>query len=167
MGSASEGGRPARRDRSAWEDQMAHAMEAWAAGQMATVQRLAEAIEDHKRRPPLARPFSRVAGGVATDATSVTGAATALRGWALYNNGAAAAYVKLYDTAELPAVGVDYPALTILVPAGGRAEVPPGDAGGVEFQTGLGYAITTGPLPTDVTSVPAASVIVNLFYPLV
>jgi hypothetical protein len=87
---------------------------------------------------------------------------------ALYatNEGAAAAFVKLYNKATAPVVGTDVPAMVIPVPAAvggvpGVAQIIPG-FNGYRFALGLGLAITAGAADTDTAAVAAGQVKVIL-----
>lgn len=82
------------------------------------------------------------------------------------NTGAAAAYVKLYNKATAPIVGVDVPAMIVTVPAAvggvpGEKEITPG-FNGYRFPLGLGVAITAGVADADTTAVAAGQVKVML-----
>lgn len=148
--------------RSAWDGQMAASIEAWAALQRDCIDRLTTALEDHQQRPDTTRPFYRVSTGQ-LDAYSVTGAPSALRGYAIFNTGASPAYVKFYDTPGVPAVGVDAPYFVLPIALG--ANLPPAGDGGVEFDHGMAYAITAGAGPFDTSPVAAGDLHVTIFYP--
>jgi hypothetical protein len=82
------------------------------------------------------------------------------------NNGAAVAYVKLYNKATAPTVGTDVPEMIIPVPAAvggvpGIATLPMG-FNGFRFALGLGIAITGGAADNDTTAVVAGQVKVKL-----
>lgn len=82
------------------------------------------------------------------------------------NEGASAAYVKLYNKATAPTVGTDIPEMTFPVPA--AAAGVPGVANpnigfhGFRFALGLGIAITRNAVHTDTTAVGAGEVKVKL-----
>lgn len=82
------------------------------------------------------------------------------------NEGATAAYVKLYNKATAPTVGTDVPEMIIHVPAavGGVPGVANLDTGfhGFRFALGLGIAITRNAVHTDTTAIGAAEVKVKL-----
>jgi len=82
-------------------------------------------------------------------------------GWHFGNAGASAAFVKLYNTAGVPNVGVTVPFITILVPAGGSVTL--GIPQGIAFSSGIGWAATGAAADAD-TSAPSGAVIANLFY---
>ena len=82
------------------------------------------------------------------------------------NEGATAAYIKLYNKATAPTVGTDVPEMTIPVPAAvsgvpGVAAIPIGFHG-FRFALGLGIAITRNAVYTDTTAVGAGEVKVKL-----
>ena len=82
------------------------------------------------------------------------------------NEGASAAFVKLYNKAAAPTVGTDVPEMTIPVPAAasgvpGVAAIPIGFHG-FRFALGLGIAITRNAAYTDTTAVGAGEVKVKL-----
>lgn len=82
------------------------------------------------------------------------------------NEGASAAYVKLYNKATAPTVGTDTPEMIITVPAaqGGVPGVatPPIGFSGFRFALGLGIAITRNAATSDTTAVGANEVKVKL-----
>ena len=82
------------------------------------------------------------------------------------NEGASAAFVKLYNKSTAPTVGTDVPEMTIPVPAAasgvpGVAAIPIGFHG-FRFALGLGIAITRNAVYTDTTAVGAGEVKVKL-----
>lgn len=82
------------------------------------------------------------------------------------NEGASAAYVKLYNKATAPTVGTDVPEMIITVPA--AVSGVPGVANpnigfhGFRFALGLGIAITRNAVHTDTTAIGAGEVKVKL-----
>ena len=82
------------------------------------------------------------------------------------NEGATAAYIKLYNKATAPNVGTDVPEMIIPVPAAvsgvpGVATIPIGFHG-FRFALGLGIAITRNAVHTDTTAIGAGEVKVKL-----
>ena len=82
------------------------------------------------------------------------------------NEGATAAYIKLYNKATAPTVGTDVPEMTIPVPAAvsgvpGVATIPIGFHG-FRFALGLGIAITRNAVHKDTTAIGAGEVKVKL-----
>ena len=83
------------------------------------------------------------------------------------NEGATAAYIKLYNKATAPTVGTDVPEMTILVPGAALGGVPgvatiPIGFHGFRFALGLGIAITRNAVHTDTTAIGAGDVKVKL-----
>lgn len=109
-----------------------------------------------------ATPFTLISAA-STNATLVKASAGTLYGLYAYNNGAAAAYLKVFNLAVAPTVGTSVATMTILLPAGGGAtiSVPPQ---GIAFSTGISYAITGVGTTADTTAVAAAQVFVNGMY---
>jgi hypothetical protein len=105
---------------------------------------------------------SRVVSAASTNATNVKSAAGQVYGWYLSNLNAAARYVKLYNKATAPTVGTDTPLLTLMVPAGGAANME--FTNGIAFGTGIGFATTTGSADSDTGAVALGDVVVNLLY---
>jgi hypothetical protein len=100
-----------------------------------------------------------------TNATSVKGSAGQLFGWYISNVNAAARYLKLYNKATAPTVGTDTPVMTLLIPGNtagvaGHVEM----TNGIDFTTGIAFALTTGAADADTGVVAANEQIVNLFY---
>jgi len=83
-------------------------------------------------------------------------------GWYLYNNAATTVYVKLYNKASAPILASDTPKMTIPVPSGGAANVE--ISSGIEFDTGIGWACTTGVADNDTGSPAANDMVANLLY---
>lgn len=98
-----------------------------------------------------------------TNATSVKASAGMLNNCIVSNNGAAVAYIKLYNKASAPTVGTDIPVLTALVPVNGTISLELG-AYAERFTTGIAYAITGGMAVADVTAVAANQVAVHMSY---
>lgn len=100
---------------------------------------------------------TRIQSAATTNATNLKASGTIVGCIAVQNNGASAAYLKLYNKATAPTVGTDTPHATFLIPAGGcLPTIEP--AASLSFNTGLGYAITGGPADTDTTAVAANQV---------
>ncbi len=98
-----------------------------------------------------------------TNATSLKASAGTFKQLSIGNNGAGACYVKFYNKASAPTVGTDTPVATYYVPAtSGREVVFPPE--GVNFATGIAYAITGVGTVADVTAVAAAQVFLNGSY---
>lgn len=140
--------------------------------------------------PPNNMPVTLAAGTAAIG--SVTGAASTSGGWTPYhlvsaastnatslkasagqigyiicfNVNAAIRYLKLYNKASSPTVGTDTPVHTIGIPGGSTA-----GAGisapipiGIEFSTGIAFALTTEATDAGTTGVAANEIVVNIGY---
>ncbi|XXT18156.1 hypothetical protein WME94_48795 [Sorangium sp. So ce429] len=83
-------------------------------------------------------------------------------GWHLSNTGASGAFVKFYDAAGAPLVGVTTTFMTLYVPAG--QVVSAGHTNGIAFSNGIGIGATTGPTEPDTNDPATNAVIVNVFY---
>jgi hypothetical protein len=97
-----------------------------------------------------------------TNATSVKATAGNIYNIALSNNGAAAAFFKLYNKATAPTVGTDIPLDVITVGAGSYVNID--SARGIRFATGIAYAITNLIADADTTAVAAGQVKVHISY---
>jgi hypothetical protein len=74
-------------------------------------------------------------------------------------------YLKLYNKATIPLVGVDIPVMTIPIPANTQgAGIAISFAVGIKFSLGISLAITATALDNGNTAVAAGDVIVNLTY---
>lgn len=97
-----------------------------------------------------------------TNATLVSAGAHELTGYALVNNGASFAYVKLYDVSSAPTVGTTTPVAVLPVPPSSGANVSFPEP--VLFTSGIGLGITGGIANSDTTAVSSNQVSVTLFY---
>lgn len=109
--------------------------------------------------------MSKTISAASTNATSVKASAGQVYAIQVFNLNAAARYLKLYNKASAPTVGSDTPVKTILIPgntagAGVVARWP----SGLEFTTGIAFAITTGIGDADTGAVAANEIAVNLDY---
>lgn len=99
---------------------------------------------------------SRLQSLATTNATSLKATAGVLSSIYAQNNGAAAAYLKLYNKASAPTVGTDTPAFTLLLPINGMVNIAP--PAGLAFSAGIAYAITALSTDADTTAVAANQV---------
>ena len=106
---------------------------------------------------------STINSAATTNATVVKATAGTLFNMLIWNNGAAPAYVKLYNKTTAPTVGTDVPVTVMPVPAGGFLPVNLGVTG-FRFATGIGLAITGGAPDADTTAVAAGQVKVITSY---
>ncbi len=100
-----------------------------------------------------------------TNATSLKASAGQVYAVYVTNTNAAARFLKFYNKASAPTVGTDTPILVMLIPgntagSGGTLSVPVG----INFSTGIAFAITAGAADTDTTAVALNEVIVNIIY---
>jgi hypothetical protein len=91
-----------------------------------------------------------------TNATSVKAAATKIFSLTLSNNGAAAAYFKIYNKASAPTVGTDTPVAVHAIPANGTFIAD--YAQGFVLTTGYAFAITNLSADSDTTAIAAGQV---------
>lgn len=93
----------------------------------------------------------------------VKGAAGQVYGWYIYNAGAAARYIRIYNHVDAPAVGDSADILaTIALPAGGAANVF--SPIGLACSAGIGLRATTGVADNDAGAPGANEIVINLFY---
>lgn len=106
-------------------------------------------------------PF-RLLSAASTNATSLKASAGSIFWLYATNTNAAARFLKLYNKASAPTVGTDTPIHTFLIPgnAAGAGFSLPVDAG-IDFSTGIAYAVTTGYADADTGAVAAGEVILN------
>lgn len=104
----------------------------------------------------------RLISAASTNATSLKASAGLVHGYSLSNNGSSFAYLKLYNKASSPTVGTDTPVRTIMIPPEGGVERPL--SVGIEFSTGIAYALTGGIADADTTAVAANQISVNIDY---
>jgi len=112
-----------------------------------------------------ATPYFVNSGATTNGALILTGS-SGLSAFYATNEGASAAYVKLYNKATAPTVGSDVPEMIITVPAAaagvpGAAMLPMGFHG-FRFALGLGIAITRNAVFSDTTAIGAGEVKVKL-----
>jgi hypothetical protein len=110
---------------------------------------------------------SKTISAASTNATSVKGSAGQVYSIQAFNIGAAVAYLKLYNKASAPTVGTDTPVKVLMIPA---ASSPVGSGFiytqvlGLEFATGIAFAITGGIADSNTTAIAANEVVINLDY---
>lgn len=96
-----------------------------------------------------------------TNATSLKASAGTLYGLSISNSNAAARFFKLYNKASAPTVGTDTPIRTIQLP--GNATVITAFPMGLNFSTGIAWALTTGIADAD-TGAVGTDISVDLDY---
>jgi len=107
----------------------------------------------------------RLMSAATTNATSVKASAGTVYGVFAINLSSTIRYLKLYNKASAPTVGVDTPMLTLPVPgdttgAGFTLSVPQG----IAFSTGIALALTTGYTDADAVAVGAGELFIHTFY---
>lgn len=113
--------------------------------------------------PPLTPSTHTLNSANSTNATSVKASAGTAFAITISNNGAAAAFVKLYNKASAPTVGTDTP--IAVLPVGASAAVTHElGALGMRFSTGIALAITNLIADSDATAVAAGQVKTALAY---
>jgi hypothetical protein len=101
-----------------------------------------------------------------TNATSVKASAGTLGMCVATNTNAAVRYLKFYNKATAPTVGTDTPILVFAIPGattGGGVAVPIPPQG-LNFNTGIAFALTTGATDADTGAVAANEILVNYGY---
>ena len=86
-----------------------------------------------------------------------------LRGYYISNKNTSMLFVKIYNTA-IAALSTDTPVLTLGIPGGGGANLPPTDDGILSFNAGLALRATTATADSDTGAPSDNDVIVNIFY---
>lgn len=110
-------------------------------------------------------PYTLISAA-STNATNVKVTAGVLCMCVVTNVNAAVRFIKFYNKASAPTVGSDTPVLVFAIPGattGGGVAVPI-PAHGINFSTGISYALTTGIAHTDTGAVGANDVAVSLAY---
>jgi hypothetical protein len=110
-------------------------------------------------------PYQRVSD-TSTNAINVKASAGVVYGIFASNVNAAARYLKLYNKASAPTVGTDTPVHTFIIPgntAGAGTNIPVPDRG-IDFGTGISFALTTESTVAGTTGVTANEIVVNLDY---
>jgi hypothetical protein len=102
-----------------------------------------------------------VVAAATTNAAVVKASAGRLLGFQLFNSGAAAAYVKLHNSATTPTAGAGV-FMAIPLPAG--ASVSIAIPVGIGFSAGIGMTIVQGAADTDATAVALNQVVGHLAF---
>lgn len=111
-----------------------------------------------------ATPYKLISAA-STNATSLKASAGQIYSIAAYNINAAVRYLKLYNKALSPTVGTDTPVAVYAIPgntagAGFTISFPVG----MQFDTGIAFALTTGIADSDTGAVAANEQVVNITY---
>lgn len=109
-------------------------------------------------------PVSTVSAA-STNATSLKGSAGQVGSVTCTNINAGQRYLKFYNKATAPTVGTDVPVYVYPIPgntagAGVTHSIP----AGIEFTTGIAWALTTGPTVADTGAVAASEIVVSIAY---
>lgn len=99
-----------------------------------------------------------------TNATSVKASAGRIFVLSATNNGAAVCFLKLYNKASAPTVGTDVPVQVMSIPANGVPLMLEFGALGLQFTTGIAYAITNLIGDADTTAIAANQVKLMMSY---
>lgn len=111
-----------------------------------------------------ATPYKLVSAA-STNATSLKASAGQIYSISAFNINGAVRYLKLYNKASAPTVGTDVPVHVYAIPGattggGFTLSIPVG----MEFTTGIAFAITTGITDADTGAVAASEILVNIDY---
>jgi hypothetical protein len=109
--------------------------------------------------------MSKTVSAATTNATSVKASAGKVYAIQASNVNAAARYLKLYNKASAPTVGTDTPVKTLIIPgntagAGTNIVFPTG----IEFTTGIAFALTVEATDAGTTAVAANELVINIDY---
>lgn len=107
---------------------------------------------------------SRTISANTTNSTLISAYPCYLTGVSLIDINASPAWIKFYNKATAPTVGTDTPVMTLEVPGNGVIENITFPEGGIYFDTGLGFGLTTALADNSTAAVAANEVIVNIFY---
>lgn len=97
-----------------------------------------------------------------TNATLISNIARSMGVVNFSNNGATAAYLKLYNSSTIPTAGAGTPSKVIMAPP--MSTIVVSGPIGMRFTAGLGYTITGGAANTDTTAVALDQCIVGITY---
>jgi len=101
-----------------------------------------------------------------TNATNIKSSAGSIGYIIVINTTASVYYLKLFNKASSPTVGTDTPVMNIPIPAnasslGGGAALPV--PAGINFSTGISFALTGAIADNDTTNA-AAGIVINIGY---
>lgn len=108
----------------------------------------------------------KLVSAATTNATSVKASAGTLYSVSVGSVNAAVRYLKFYNKASAPTVGTDTPVQIFSIPgntagAGREVQIP---VCGIEFSTGIAFALTTGAADADTGAVAASEIVVSYSY---
>ena len=99
------------------------------------------------------------------NATNIKASAGQVGGWVFSNTNASTRYVKFYNKASAPAPASDAPVFVVAVPGGSTGAptvVTSNEAVGLEFTTGISFAVVANMSDTDNTSVTAGDMSIDI-----
>lgn len=108
----------------------------------------------------------KLVSAASTNATSLKGSAGVIYGIQISNINASPRYLKLYNKASAPTVGTDTPVKTLIIPgnATGAGSNVPISIRGINFSTGIAFALTVEATDAGTTGVAANEIVVNIDY---
>lgn len=108
----------------------------------------------------------KLVSAASTNATSVKGSAGTLYSLIGFNLNASPRYLKFYNKASAPTVGSDTPVAVYMLPGNtaGAGMALPIPACGIDFGTGIAFALTTGIADADTGAVAANEICVSYAY---
>lgn len=104
----------------------------------------------------------RLVSAATTNATTVKASQGNVYNIEVFNNGAAACYIKFYNLAGSITVGTSTTTKVMMIPAGGGLVL--NSAIGIQFSTGISFALTTNLVDTDTTAIAINQVAVSIDY---
>ncbi len=106
-------------------------------------------------------PF-RLISAATTNATVIKASQGNVYGIEVFNNGAAARYLKFYNASSSPTVGTTTTVKVLMIPAGGGVMMS--YPAGIQFSTGISIATTANLVDTDTTAVAINEMAININY---
>lgn len=107
----------------------------------------------------------KLISAASTNATSLKASAGQVYGIQVFNLNTSPRYLKLYNKASAPTVGTDTPVKVFMIPGNAAGSgIVSNWTNGVEFTTGIAYALTTGIADSDTGAVAASEIALNIDY---
>jgi hypothetical protein len=103
----------------------------------------------------------RLLSAASTNATNVKTSGGQISSLYVGNAAASARFLKFYDSATAPTAGSGTPALTLMIPAQDKLEMPNCN---IPFTSGIGFTTTELYTDTDTTAVAAGDLTINFVY---
>lgn len=104
----------------------------------------------------------RLVSAATTNATVIKASQGNVYNIEAFNNGAAAAYLKFYNSSTSPTVGTTTTTKVLMIPAGGGLTL--NSVNGIQFSAGISFSIVTNLVDTDATAIAINQVSVNIDY---